>query len=285
MAKKISVTMLSSYLYCKRKLFLERVLKLFEPEKLALVKGSIRHETYDEINNVEASIVKSITSDNTFEDIYSLYARNFASLLRKRITANKYRLKTIQLPLINAYQEIWPFFQRESEIRALNIWKFIEKHNIYANELWEKLTPKVQSEIRIKSDSLELSGIIDKVETYEEGLVPIEMKTGSMPKEGVWPGHKIQLAAYALMLEEKSGKEIKEGFVHYLDTNERRQIVMNPFLKDEVKELKNQVKELLASTELPEKTENKNKCLKCGLREKCYDKKFMKQLIKSTFSS
>ena len=285
MAKKISVTMLSSYLYCKRKLFLERVLKLFEPEKTALVKGSIRHETYDQINNVEASIVKSITSDNTFEDIYSVYARNFASLLRKRITANKYRLKTIQLPLINAYQEIWPFFQKESEIRALHLWKFIEKHNVYGDELWEELTPKVQSEIRIKSDILELSGIIDKVEKYKEGLVPVEMKTGSMPKEGVWPGHRIQLAAYALLLEEKSGKEIKEGFVHYLDTNERRQIVMNPFLKDEVKELKNKVKELLSSTELPEKTENENKCVKCGLREKCYDEKFMKQIIKSTFSS
>ena len=120
--------------------------------------------------------------------------------------------------------------------------------------------------MRIKSDILELSGMIDKVEKYKEGLVPVEMKTGSMPKEGVWPGHRIQLAAYALLLEEKSGKEIKEGFVHYLDTNERRHIVMNPFLKDEVKELKNKVKELLSSTEHPEKTENEKKCLKCGIR-------------------
>ena len=56
----ISVTMLSSYLYCKRKLFLERVLGLFEPDKGALVKGSIRHKTYEEINKIEENIFKKI---------------------------------------------------------------------------------------------------------------------------------------------------------------------------------------------------------------------------------
>ena len=41
MSKRISVSTLSAYMYCKRKLFLERVLGLFEPEKEALVKGTI----------------------------------------------------------------------------------------------------------------------------------------------------------------------------------------------------------------------------------------------------
>jgi len=280
MARRISVTMLSSYLYCARKLFLERVLGLFEPEKLAMVKGTLRHDTYDGVNKIEEMIVTSITVDDTFEDIYGRYARAYSALLRKSITKNKYRLRNVKLPLIDAYHEIWPFFKRESEIRALNIWKFIEKFNVFGKELWDKLTPKIESEFRIESEELMLNGIIDQIEKYETGIVPIELKTGSMPREGVWPGHRIQVGAYALMLEKKFGKQIKEGIVHYLDSNERRQVVINPFLKEEVKELKDKVRALLDGKEIPEMVDNENKCAKCGLREQCMNEKFLENLLK-----
>jgi CRISPR-associated protein Cas4 len=281
MVRRISVTMLSSYLYCARKLFLERVLGLFEPEKLAMVKGTIRHATYDGVNKIEEMIVTSITMSDSFEDIYGRYARAYSGLLRKSITANKYRLRNVKLPLIDAYHEIWPFFKRESEIRALNLWKFIEKYNVYGKELWDKLTPKIESEFRIESEELMLNGIIDQIEKHKEGMVPIELKTGSMPKDGVWPGHRIQVGAYALMLEKKFGKEIKEGIVHYLDTNERRQVVINPFLKEEVKELKEKVRTLLDGKEIPEMTDNENKCAKCGLKEQCLNEKLLEKLIKA----
>ena len=48
---KISVSMLSTYLYCPRKLFLQKILMVEEPPKESLVMGSIRHEVYDYINN------------------------------------------------------------------------------------------------------------------------------------------------------------------------------------------------------------------------------------------
>ncbi len=279
MVRRISVTMLSSYLYCARKLFLERVLGMFEPEKLAMVKGTLRHATHDGVNKLEEGIVRSITMADEFADIYMKYERAYSGLLRRTITANKYRLRNVKLPLIDAYHQIWPFFQKESEARALNLFKFIEKFSVYGDELWEKLTPKIESELRIQSDSLMLSGIIDKVEKYETGMVPIELKTGSMPNEGVWPGHRIQIAAYALMLEEKTGQQIKEGIVHYLDSDTRRQVVINPFLKDEVKELKDKVRKLLKGDEIPDFDTNENKCAKCGLREQCFDEKQLKKLL------
>jgi CRISPR-associated protein Cas4 len=277
MARRISVSMLSSYLYCKRKLFLEYVLKLVSPEKEVLVKGSIRHETYDKLNKLEEQIVKSINLDDDFESIYKKYITYFAKLLRQTITENKFRLRDVKLPLIDAYQQILPFLIRESEIRALNLYNFIEKHNIYGGELWEKLTPKIESEFRIDSPGLELHGIIDQIEVYPEGRVPIELKTGTAPTEGVWPGHRIQLGAYALLMEEKFGKEIKEGFVYYLDTQEKRRIAINPFLKEEVKELKEKVRELLCSKEIPDFVENQNKCNKCSLREMCFDNNLLQK--------
>ena len=124
-----------------------------------------------------------------------------------------------------------------------------------------------------------LKGIIDKIEKYEDGIVPVELKTGSMPREGVWPGHRIQIAAYALMLEKKLGKEIKEGVVHYLDPNIRRQVVINPFLREEVKELKDKVRALLDGNEIPAAADNENKCAKCGLKEQCMNEKLLGNLL------
>lgn len=279
MRKRISVSMLSSYLYCKRKLFMEYVLKLFEPEKTALVKGTIRHATYDKINQIEEDIVKSIAEKDDLNSIYNKYLTRFSSLLRKTIIQNKYRLKNVQLPLVEAYQQIIPFFRQESELRAVNLYKFIEKRNVYGEELWESLIPKIKSEYVIDSDEMELKGIIDQIEVYPEGFIPIELKTGSSPKEGVWPGHRIQLGAYALLMEEKFGKEIKEGFVVYLDKQERRHIAINPFLKQEVKDIKDKVRSLLNDKILPEIEQNKNKCAKCGLKNKCFDEDFLKNKI------
>ena len=285
MARRISVSMLSSYLYCARKLFMEKVLGLVEPEKIALVKGSIRHETYDGVNKIEQGIVTSITLDDSFEDIYARYAKAYANLLRERINANKYRLRNVQLPLIDAYKQIWPFFKRESEIRTLNLWKFIETYGVYGIELWDKLIPKIESEYRIESEELLMRGIVDQVEKYPTGIVPIELKTGSMPKEGVWEGHRIQVGAYAMMLEEKTGAEIKEGIVHYLDPNERRHVAINPFLKQEIKELRQKIRGLLEGREIPDFESNENKCAKCGLRENCHDEKLLNSLLKSKTTS
>jgi CRISPR-associated protein Cas4 len=272
--------MLSSYLYCKRKLYLQYVLQLVEPEKEVMVRGTIRHGTYDKVNKVEEALVKSITAKDDFEAIYKKYLNVYSALLRKTITENKYRLKNVQLPLIDAYKQIIPFFRQESELRALNLIKFIEKNKVYGIELWEKLIPKIKSEFRIDSDELEIKGIIDQIEVYPDGQIPIELKTGSMPKEGVWPGHRIQLGAYALLMEEKFGKEIKEGFVVYLDKQERRHIAINPYLKQEVKDIKDKVRELLEGKEVPAVVDNENKCAKCGLKEQCFDEKFLENKLK-----
>jgi len=279
MARRISVTMLSAYLYCKRKLYLERVLGFFEPEKEALVKGSIRHETYDKINEIEEKLVKSIEKTTAFRDIYDMYIHNYAEQLRNIIHKNRFRLKSVQLKPLDAFKKIFPFFVRESQIRAENIFNFIAQHKVYGEELWNSLTPKIKSEIKIESDELALTGIIDRIEEYKEGSVPIELKTGSVPKEGVWPGHRIQIAAYALLLEEKLKQPIKEGFVHYLDKDIKRQISINPFLKQEVKDIKEKVKEMLNKAEIPEKEENSNKCRVCGLKDKCFDENLLKNRL------
>ena len=86
---KISVTLLSSYLYCSRKLFLEKVLKLAEPPKESLVMGSIRHEIYDNINKNEEQIVINIEEKVPLEELNVIYRQKFLEFLRKAVLNNK----------------------------------------------------------------------------------------------------------------------------------------------------------------------------------------------------
>ena len=276
---KISVTLLSSYLYCSRKLFLEKVLMQAEPPKESLVMGSIRHETYDKINKNEELIVTSITKIMDFTEMQQLYKQNHLKFLRKSIADNRDRLKSVNLNMLDAYRKSFPFIMEESVTRSKNVFDFILKNNVFRDELWQRLTPKILSELRVESEGLKLKGIIDQVHVYEQDYVPFELKTGRAPDSGVWPSHRIQIAAYSMLLQEKFNKPIKEGFVFYLDTKEKRHIAMNPFMKDEVRQIVSEVIGLLESRNIPDFCNNENKCMKCGLKATCYDEEKVNELL------
>jgi len=277
---KISVSLLSSYLYCSRKLFLQQVLMLEEPPKESLVMGSIRHETYDRINKEEEIIVTSITKKTDLNGILELYRQNYLKLLRKSIANNKERLKEVNLNMLDAYRKAYPFILEESATRSNNVFNFIEANNVYGQELWERLTPKIISELRIESEGLRLKGIIDQVHIYENDYVPFELKTGRTPQDGVWPNHRIQIAAYSLLLQEKFNRPVKEGFIFYLDTKEKRHVAINPFMREEINHIVDDVIALLESKELPDFCGNENKCRKCGLRQTCYNEEEVNNLLK-----
>ncbi len=280
----LSVSLLSAYLYCSRKLFLEKVLLLQEPPKESMVIGGIRHEIYDKINKSEEEIVKSITKSITAEKIQELYKQKYSAILEKSIANNKKRLEGVSITMNEAYKRCFPLIIEESSARASNVFSFIEENNVFGEELWQKLTPKILSELRVESDALKLKGIIDQVHVYENDYVPFELKTGSMPRDGVWPSHRIQVAAYSLLLEEKFKKKIKEGFVIYIDSKQKsrqkRQIAINPFLREEVRQITGEVIMLLQSKELPDFCGNENKCRKCGLKDRCYNEQEMDALLK-----
>ena len=271
--------MLSSYLYCPRKLFLQKVLAVEEPPKESLVLGALRHEIYDFVNQAEEKIVTSIKKKIQYNELITIYKQFYSKALRERVIKNKSRIKEVNLDIVDVFKRTWPLILEEAETRAKNIFDFIQKYDVYGKELWKKLIPKIISELRVGSDELQLKGIIDRIEIYENGYVPIELKTGKMPKEGVWPGHRIQIAAYAMLLEEKFKTQIKEGFVSYLDAKETRHIAINPFMKEEILNLIKEVQNLLKNHNLPNYCENRNKCTNCGLRDTCYDEAEVNTLL------
>jgi len=265
----IAVTAISSYLYCPRKLYLERVLKLVKPPKEAIIKGTIRHETYDLINKAEEALIKSIKTDN-IKYILQSYKQTYSQILKKVIIKNKDKIKSVNLELSEIFRESWRYVINEAKTRTFNTYSFIVKHKVFGDELWDKITPKIKSELRIESSMMQLRGIVDQIEYFDDNIIPYELKTGKMPDRGVWPGHKIQMAAYIMMLREQTGFDIKLGNIKYLDCDETRPVLFNEFLEKEVIDLRDKTISVLNSKELPSIVENRNKCKACELRDKCY---------------
>ena len=280
---RISVSMLSSYIYCKRKLFIEKVLGIKEEPKKATVKGSIRHKIFEIMSEREKGIIVSVTKEDTLYNIVKKYSSVFGEILRIVFEKYKYKLKAVEIRPLDLFKEIWPMFLEESKERGKYLWDLIKEHRVYGAELLQKL-PEAEPEYKIYSEKYNLIGIIDKIEFIDNNPVPIEFKTGKMPYDGVWPGHKIQLAAYSLLIEEKYEKRVNEGYVHYLDYKEKRRVVFNPFMKQEVIELINKVNLLMDSKEPPEMPKNTNKCVSCKLKHICKNNEIMDNELQKTLN-
>jgi len=278
----IAVSLLSAYDYCPRKLFLEQVLKLAVPPREVVVKGSIRHGVHDKTNKADEAFVKSLKKELTYDELLDKYKKLHSDILRDSIVRNKMKLAELKISLSSFFQESWPLVFQETQHRAMAVHDFMVQRKVFGEELWKLLSPKIESEYYVESEELMLKGVIDALEVYDNKVVrevvPYELKTGSAPREGVWPGHKIQAAAYILLLE-KNRMFVREAFVKYLDIDEARPVVMNPFLEKKVIETRDKVIELFKSKSTPVICDSKAKCDACTLKEQCLNEKFIKEKL------
>ena len=131
----ITVSSLSAYLYCKRKLYLQKILGYKEPPKEVLIKGSIRHELHDKINKADQDIVTSIKEECSLQDIQTAYMRTYSALLKNIILANKSELNALNLSLFDAYKNLWPVALEEIETRSSSIFNFVQTYHLFGKEL------------------------------------------------------------------------------------------------------------------------------------------------------
>jgi len=277
---KIPVSLLSTYLYCPRKVFLERVLRLREPPRQPLVLGTIRHQALEEAAKAEEALVSSeVDGILSYDDILEIYKAQYLSLLRDVVQRHVPALESLGMDPLDAYHRALPTLLREAETRTANLHRCMDSTKLAGRQLWDALTPKIRSEVAIDSDELHLTGIVDQIHETGDSMIPVELKTGKMPREGVWPGHRVQAAAYALLVGERYGKAVPHAIVHYLDANEKRMIPMNPFMKDEIRMLVGEIMELMDNRLMPEFCSSRQKCAACGLKRQCYDSSLMDSLI------
>ncbi|MGH2600603.1 MAG: CRISPR-associated protein Cas4, partial [Dehalococcoidia bacterium] len=126
----------------------------------------------------------------------------------------------------------------------------------------------------LASERLGLTGTVDAVRQREGEWVPYEHKrgrarrgTGGEPE--AWPSDRLQVTAYALLLEEELGRPVPEGRVRYHAENATVRVPIDAAARDALGRAMARAQALREQVERPPVAENPNLCTHCSLAPVC----------------
>lgn len=126
--------------------------------------------------------------------------------------------------------------------------------------------------VPVESATLGCTGQVDLVvETEDDGfhrLIPVDFKLSR--KE---PGRhfKLQLACYALMLEESWGLPVEEAAIYLIPVKRSVAVPMTTRLKNDARRKLSEIRELVLHQRVPPPTKRRAKCVGCEFRRFCND--------------
>ncbi|HEX8846602.1 MAG TPA: type I-MYXAN CRISPR-associated endonuclease Cas1 [Pyrinomonadaceae bacterium] len=126
----------------------------------------------------------------------------------------------------------------------------------------------------LESEQWGLTGKIDCVRRRDGMIVPYEHKRGrsARSRDGVaqvWPSDRLQVIAYAALVEEHTGCEVLEGRVRYHADNVMVRVPIDEQARSDLARAVGRARELQSQVERPPVTENERLCVKCSLAPIC----------------
>lgn len=125
----------------------------------------------------------------------------------------------------------------------------------------------------LESETLGLQGRVDVLRRRDGALIPYEHKRGrSAPgakAREAWDTDRVQVGAYALLLEEAFGQHIPEGRVRYHADNLTIRVPIDEALRAMVTTAIARAKELGNQSLRPPVTSEPNRCARCSLAPVC----------------
>jgi CRISPR-associated exonuclease Cas4 len=82
---------------------------------------------------------------------------------------------------------------------------------------------------------------------------------------------KLQLAAYALLLEEAWNIPVKRGFIYSIPQKRAEAIAITPQLRKKVVQTVNDIRRLIEHQQMPEPPASQSRCVTCEFRRFCND--------------
>ncbi|GIW83916.1 MAG: CRISPR-associated exonuclease Cas4/endonuclease Cas1 fusion [Gemmataceae bacterium] len=124
------------------------------------------------------------------------------------------------------------------------------------------------------SERLGLVGRVDCLRRYDGLLIPYEHKRGR-PAQGEngepipWPGDRLQVIAYALMLEEALEQAVPEARIHYHTANLTVRVPVDADARRDLQAALEEARRLRQSLQRPPLTDNPKLCQKCSHASFC----------------
>ncbi len=120
----------------------------------------------------------------------------------------------------------------------------------------------------LHSPSLGLRGVIDMVLRDGQYCYPVEFKHS---RRDHFHNHKLQLAAYAALLEDVLGAIVPYGFIHNSWSGRTYKIEFTDALRAELLASLEAIRRMISAERLPEPTPHRAKCADCEFRNWCAD--------------
>jgi len=129
---------------------------------------------------------------------------------------------------------------------------------------------KIMEAVELRSNKLKLVGKVDYVILTRHGeYIPVEVKWSDPEvRGGPKRHHKIQLAAYALLLEEHFKTTVKRALIYYSRAHRLIELPLSNADKREAKEILGKIRKLIKNESFPE-VRRKGYCDACGYRVLC----------------
>jgi CRISPR-associated protein Cas1 len=126
----------------------------------------------------------------------------------------------------------------------------------------------------LNSPALGLYGKVDCIRRRDGAIIPYEHKRGrptraSDNSPSAWPSDRLQVVAYAVLLEEAFEKPIPEGRIRYHAANVTVRVPIDDAARAELRQSIEQSRLLRRSLERPPIAENERLCKNCSLAPVC----------------
>ncbi len=138
----------------------------------------------------------------------------------------------------------------------------------------EKQEDEDWEELFLESEELGLRGRVDALRTRDRQTIPYEHKRGRCYRDEnkqpqAWESDRLQVLAYACLIESALGIPIKEGRIRYHADNVLIHVPLDDEGRAAVREAVCQALRLRASSHRPPVTDNERLCARCSLAPVC----------------
>jgi CRISPR-associated exonuclease Cas4 len=124
-----------------------------------------------------------------------------------------------------------------------------------------------QEELVLQSEKSGLRGRPDKLIKINDSHIPSIIKTGNIPENGVWRSDRLQLTAYAMLVEEIYNTTVDYGFVEYARWGKVRKVSITRYERRNVLQIRSKIKKIHEGF-MPERPKDAP-CIHCGFKEIC----------------
>lgn len=264
--KIISISDITTWLYCPRKLYLMKVKGIKAPANRNMILGKLRHNILESFSKHEKYFVQNIIKDEEKLDLVFMYEDFLKKIADKVFLENSSIIEKFMLDKEYILKNLMKSFAEDLKLRVENIKKGTSK-GYFGAELWKNLDSVYLSEIHVESEALGLKGRVDRIEVQRDtnNVIPYELKTR---EDRIFLSDELQLTAYAMLLEDMYKMQIKKGVIEL--GNKRQELEITEKNKSHVLQLAEEIRSL-EKNPIPQIHSNFNKCNQCDLKEKCLE--------------